>query len=157
LALDWFNGRRTPDANATLKGAITGLSLGSDAPRIFRALAEATAFGARAIVERFQQQGIPVKGLIGIGGIANKSPFLMQLLADVIGMEIKINRCEQTAALGASMFAATVAGIYPRVEDAMRAMGQGFDQAYMPNNKNKFVYELRYRKYQELGKMIEHL
>ena len=75
LALDWFNGRRTPDANQLLKGAITGLNLGSDAPRIFRAIAEATCFGAKAIVDRFIGQGVPVRGLIGLGGVAKKSPF----------------------------------------------------------------------------------
>ena len=73
LSIDWFNGRRTPDADQTLKGAITGLGLGSDAPHVFRALAEATCFGAKSIVERFIQEGIPVKGLIGIGGVAKKS------------------------------------------------------------------------------------
>jgi L-ribulokinase len=154
LALDWLNGRRTPDANAALKGAITGLSLGSDAPRVFRALAEATAFGARAIVERFREQGVPVKGLIGIGGISRKSPYLMQLLADVTGMSILINQSEQTCALGAAMFAATVAGIYPRVEDAMAAMGHGFDQTYHPVQAKKALYDGRYRRYQELGEHI---
>ncbi|RYE13108.1 MAG: ribulokinase, partial [Sphingobacteriales bacterium] len=79
LAIDWFNGRRTPDADQTLKGAMSGLSLGTDAPRMFRALAEATCFGAKSIVDRFIQEGIPVKGIIGIGGVAKKSPFVMQM------------------------------------------------------------------------------
>src|SRR5690606_39598613 len=70
LAVDWLNGRRTPDANQLLKGAVRGLTLGSDAPRVFRSLVEATCFGAKMIVERYQQEGIPVKGVIGVGGIA---------------------------------------------------------------------------------------
>src|SRR5690606_13942316 len=122
-AIEWLNGRRTPDANQALTGALFGLSLGTDAPNIFRAIVEATCFGARTIVERFIEQGIPVKGLIGLGGVAKKSPFIMQMMADVMNMPIKIHKTEQTCAIGAAMFAATVAGIYPKVEDAMAAMG----------------------------------
>ncbi|HEY4154298.1 MAG TPA: ribulokinase, partial [Puia sp.] len=83
IAVDWFNGRRTPDANQELKGAISALNLASNAPAVFRAVAESTCFGARAIVERFNSEGIPVKGLIGLGGVARKSPFIMQLMADI--------------------------------------------------------------------------
>ena len=155
LAIDWFNGRRTPDADQTLKGAITGLGLGSDAPRVFRALAEATCFGAKSIVDRFVEEGIPVKGLIGIGGVAKKSPYIMQMMADVLGMPIRIHQFEHTCALGAAMFAAVVAGIYPTVEDAMQAMGRGFDAEYFPNEALKEVYQNRYQQYAELGKFIE--
>ena len=155
LSIDWFNGRRTPDANAFVKGAITGLDLGSDAPRIFYSLAEATCFGSKAIVERFVEQGVPVKGLIGIGGIARKSPFIMQMMADVLNMPIRINRSEQTCALGAAMFAATAAGIYKNVEDAMAAMGQGFDIEYQPDPGKALIYEERYKKYKDMGALIE--
>jgi len=154
LAIDWFNGRRTPDADQTLKGAITGLSLGSDAPRVFKALAEATCFGAKSIVDRFVQEGIPVKGLIGIGGVAKKSPFVMQMMADILGMPIRIHQFEHTCALGAAMFAAVVAGIYPTVEDAMVAMGRGFDVEYYPNPLHNEVYEKRYKKYKGLGEFV---
>lgn len=154
LAVDWFNGRRTPDADQTLKGAITGLSLGSDAPRVFRALAEATCFGAKSIVDRFIQEGIPVKGLIGIGGVAKKSPFVMQMMADILGMPIRIHQFKHTCALGAAMFAAVVAGIYPTVEEAMEAMGQGFDVEYLPNPEHREVYQARYRKYVSLGEFV---
>ena len=155
LALDWLNGRRTPDANQLLKGVFTGLSLGSDAPRVFKALVEATCFGARKIVDRFVQEGIPVKGLIGLGGVAKKSPFIMQMMADVMNMPIRIHKSEQTCALGAAMFAATAAGIYPKVEDAMVAMGQGFDVTYHPDPSKVPVYEKRYRNYEALGAFIE--
>ncbi len=157
LSIDWFNGRRTPDADALLKAGITGLSLGTDAPRIFRSLVESTCFGARAIIERFAEQGVPVKGLIGIGGVARKSPFIMQMLADVINMPIRINRSEQTCALGAAMFAATAAGIYNKVEDAMHAMGQGFDKTYYPDAAKVPVYQRRYQNYLLLGKFMEQL
>jgi L-ribulokinase len=152
LAIDWFNGRRTPDADQMLKGAITGLSLGSDAPRIFRSLAEATCFGAKSIVERFIQEGIPVKGIIGIGGVAKKSPYIMQMMADVLGMPIRIHQFEHTCALGAAMFAAVVAGIYPTVEDAMAAMGRGFDTEYYPNKQLHEIYSKRCGQYNSLGK-----
>jgi L-ribulokinase len=155
LAIDWFNGRRTPDANQLLTGAIVGLDLGSNAVKIFRAIVEATCFGAKAIVERFNEQGIPVKGLIGMGGVAKKSPFIMQMMADVMEMPIRIHRSEQTCALGAAMFAATAAGLYERVEDAMNAMGQGFDAEYSPNPANVVIYKTRYEHYKRLGSFVE--
>ncbi|MGN6640855.1 MAG: ribulokinase, partial [Mucilaginibacter sp.] len=155
LAIDWLNGRRTPDANQLLKGAITGLSLGSDASRVFRALAEATCFGAKSIVDRFNSEGIPVKGLIGIGGVAKKSPYIMQMMADVMQMPIRIHQFEHTCALGAAMFAATAAGIYSNVEEAMQAMGGGFDKEYLPSHQNAAYYQKRYQRYLELGKYIE--
>lgn len=155
LAVDWMNGRRTPDANQLLEGAITNLSLGSNAPKIFYALVEATCFGAKAIVDRFIDEGIPVKGLIGLGGVAKKSPFIMQMMADVMNMPIRIHKSEQTCALGAAMCAATVAGIYPKVEDAMEAMGHGFDTAYNPNKKRVAFFKKRYKKYKKLGVFVE--
>src|SRR5690606_14632445 len=79
------------------------------------------------IVDRFISEGIPVKGIIGLGGVAKKSPYIMQTMADVINMPIRVHKSEQICALGAAMFAATVAGIYSKVEDAMEALGQGFE------------------------------
>lgn len=155
FAVDWLNGRRTPDANQALKGAFFDLNLGTDTVQLFRALVEATCFGAKKIVDRFVEQGVPVKGLIGLGGVAKKAPFIMQMMADVMDMPIKIHRSEQTCAIGAAMFAATAAGIYPRVEDAMMAMGQGFDLTYLPNPKRVGIYKLRYEKYIQMGAMIE--
>ena len=154
LAVDWFNGRRTPDANQSLTGAVMNLNLGSNAASIFKAIAEATCFGAKAIVDRFNDEGVPVKGLIGLGGVAKKSPFIMQMMADVINMPIRIHRSEQTCALGAAMFAATAAGVYEKVEDAMIAMGQGFGEEYHPNKANVDMYVKRYNKYKDLGEFI---
>lgn len=155
MAIEWLNGRRTPDANQLLKGAFAGLDLGSNAPGLFMALAESTCFGARKIVDRFREEGIPVKGLIGLGGVAKKSPFIMQMMADVMNMPIRIHKSEQTCALGAAMFAATAAGIYPKVEDAMAAMGQGFDAVYHPVPSRVLIYEKRYQNYTRLGAFIE--
>jgi L-ribulokinase len=155
IALDWMNGRRTPDANQALKGAIAGLTLGSDAPRIFRALVEATAFGAKKIVERFESEGVRIDGVIALGGVAKKSPFVMQVLADVLNCPIKVAKSEQSVALGAAMFAATVAGIYRTVEDAQKAMGSGFDKVYHPIADNVEKYRELYKKYNSLGEFVE--
>ncbi|MEK6480710.1 ribulokinase [Catalinimonas sp. 4WD22] len=157
IALDWLNGRRTPDANQRLKGAIFGLNLGSDAPKIFRALVEATCFGAKKIVDRFRAEGIPVKGLIGLGGVAKKSPFIMQIMADVMNMPIKIAKSEQTCALGAAMFAATAAGAYEHVEGAIAGMGSGFDAEYHPNPEQSKLYEELYEQYNQFGEIVEKL
>jgi L-ribulokinase len=154
LAVDWLNGRRTPDADQSLTGAMKGLSLASDAPSLFRAWVEATCFGAKAIVERFNDEDVPVKGLIGLGGVARKSPYIMQVMADVMNMPIKIHRSEQTCAMGAAMFAATAAGIYPTAEEAMNTMGQGFDLEFKPITSNTGLYEKRYRKYLAFGSSL---
>jgi L-ribulokinase len=154
LALDWFNGRRTPDADQLLKGALTGLNLGSDAPRVFRAIVEATCFGARAIVDRFREEGVPVKGLIGLGGVAKKSTYIMQVMADVMNMPIRIHGSDQTCAAGAAMFAATVAGTYKKVEQAMAAMGSGFEAAFHPVPARAALYENKYNDYRSLGERL---
>lgn len=155
IATDWINGRRTPDANQMLKGSITGLSLGSDAPRIFRALVEATAFGGKAIVERFRNEGVKIDNVIGIGGIALKSPFVMQTLSDVLNMPVKVCNTDQACALGAAMFAATAAGVYPKVEDAIAAMNSGFAKEYYPDAARAAAYQGLYEKYLALGKFTE--
>jgi L-ribulokinase len=155
LAVDWLNGRRTPDADQLLKGALSGLTLASDAPRLFRAWVEATCFGARAIVDRISDEGIVVKGLIGLGGVARKSPYIMQTMANVLNRSIRIHKSEQTCALGAAMFAATAAGIYPSAQEAMTTMGQGFDLEFQPEPSAAEICGKRYQKYRTLGAMIE--
>lgn len=155
LATDWMNGRRTPDANPKVKGTITGLSLGSSAPLIFRSLVEATAYGSKAIVEHFIQNKVEIKEIIGIGGIALKSPFVMQTLADVLNMPIKVAKTDQPCAFGSAMFAAVAAGIYDKIEDAQRAMSLGFVQEYIPVPENANTYQKLYEKYLKLGKFTE--
>ena len=156
LSLDWMNGRRTPDANQLLKGAITNINLATDAPRIFKSIVEATCFGSKAIVERFISEGIPVIGIIALGGVAKKSNYVMQVMANVLNMPIRIHSSEQTCANGAAMFAATAAGIYTKVEDAMNAMGQGFEKTYEPQADKVAYYAKRYKMYLELGNKIEN-
>jgi len=155
IATDWLNGRRTPDADQNVKATITGLNLGSTAPRIFRALVEATAFGSKAIADRFSENGIEIKSVVGIGGVAKKSPFVMQTMADVMNMPIKVARAEQCVALGAAMFAAVASGVYSSVEDAQKAMGQGFEKEYFPNPENVAKYTEIYEKYLKIGAFTE--
>ncbi len=155
LAIDWMNGRRTPDANQLLQGTITGLTLGSSAPRIFRAIVEGTAFGSKAIVDRFIREGVAIHDVIGIGGIALKSPFVMQTLSDVLDMPIKVCKTDQAVALGASMFAATAAGLYLNVEAASKAMQPGFAHVYQPNKDNVKKYQEIYKNYCKLGEFTE--
>jgi L-ribulokinase len=155
VALDWLNGRRTPDANQALKGAITGLSLGSDAPRIFKALVEATAFGSKMINDRFISEGIRIDGVIAIGGVAKKNPFVMQIVSDVLNIPIRIASSDQTCALGSAMAAAVVAGVYKDIPEAQKAMGRGFEKEYRPNPVRAKKYETLFRKYKSLGYLIE--
>jgi L-ribulokinase len=155
VALDWINGRRTPDANHTLKATILGMNLSTDAIKIFKALVEATAFGSRAIVERFLQEGVPIKKVIGIGGVAKKSPFVMQTLANVLNMPIKAASADQACALGAAMCASVAAGIHPAMKAAQEAMGSGFDAEYHPEIDKVAVYQTLYQKYLALGAFAE--
>jgi len=155
VALDWFNGRRTPDANPLVQGAVTGLTLGTTAPALFRALVEATAFGSRRIAERFAEEGISFEGVIALGGIAKKSPFVMQILADVMNRPIRVARAEQAVALGAAMAASVAAGIHPGFEEAQQTMGQGFEREYRPDPERAAVYDKLYAKYIKLGGLIE--
>lgn len=155
VALDWVNGRRTPDADQTLKAAIINLNLGIRAPHIFRALVESICFGSKKIINRFEEEGIKIKVVIGIGGVAKKSPFVMQTLADILNRPIKIAVSDQAPALGSAMYAATAAEIYNSVEDAKKAMGQGFETTYLPDSQRAKIYEKLYSKYSNLGEFIE--
>jgi L-ribulokinase len=154
VALDWLNGRRSPDASQLVKGAIMGLTLDATAPRIFRALVEATAFGSKAIVDRFTEEGVKIKEVIGLGGVAKKSPFVMQTLADVLNMPIKIARTEQTCASGAAMFAAVAGGVYNRIEEAQKVMGKGMEKTYIPIAENVERYASLYKEYVKLGDFV---
>jgi L-ribulokinase len=155
IALDWFNGRRTPDVNALVKGAITGLTLGTDAVKVYRALAEATVFGVRAIVERFRDEGIGMEGIYAVGGVARKSSLVMQIVADVLNMPINVLKNDQSVALGAAMFAAVVAGIYPDIPAAQKALCSPVEKVYTPNAARLKTYDALYARYRKLGEFEE--
>lgn len=151
VALDWFNGRRTPDSDQRAKARITGLSMAATAPHIFKALVEATAFGSRAINERFREEGVAVGDVIAVGGISMKSPYVMQTMADVLGVPIRVSGCDQACALGAAMFASVAAGIYPDILAAQKGMGQPFVAEYRPDAERHAVFDKLYDRYCDLA------
>ena len=155
VALDWMNGRRTPYADQNVKGMIAGLTLGSTAPEVFKALVEATAFGSRRIVEHMKAQGLHIDSVNGIGGISKKAPFVMQTLADVLNMPIRIVRSQQTCALGAAMFAAVAAGVYQDIMEAMKYMGSDVEVEYKPDTRRVRVYETLYQKYLKIAEIVK--
>jgi L-ribulokinase len=153
-ALDWVNGRRTPDADQTVSMAIAGLKMGSQAPQIFRGLVEASAYGARAIIERFKSEGVAVNSVVAIGGISKKSDFVMQTCADVWNCPIEVLESEQSCALGAAIFASVAGGAYPDVESAQKVMASSLCKTYQPNPEAAAAYESLYQKYLTLGHFI---
>lgn len=155
-ALDWINGRRTPDANQELKSAMSNLSLGTKAPHIFKALVNAICFGSKMIVDRFESEGVKIESVIGIGGVARKSPFIMQTLANVLNMPVKVAESDQAPALGAAIYAAVAAGIYPNVIEASKNMGSDFEAEYFPQADYVKVYKHRMESYKTLGEFIEN-
>jgi len=156
IALDWVNGRRTPDANQELKAAISNLSLGTKAPHIFKALVNAICFGSKKIVDRFQEEGVKIEKVIGIGGVARKSPFIMQTLANVLNMPIVVAASDQAPALGAAIYAAVSAGIYPNVQEASQKMGSDFEAEYFPQTEHVEKYAELMNQYQILADFTEN-
>ncbi|MGI6243825.1 MAG: ribulokinase [Prevotella sp.] len=157
IALDWMNGRRTPDANQNLKGIIGNLTLGSSAPEIYRSLVESTAFGLKRIIEHMSEQGLEIKSMNAVGGISKNVPFVMQILADVIEMPIKVIKSENACALGAAMFAAVVSGIHSDIAKAQEYMKSAVEKEYAPRAEMREVYNKLYQKYLILGKTAESL
>lgn len=147
IAIDWFNGRRSPDDDPLATGQLTNLTLATTAPEIFKALVEATAFGSRAINERLADEGLRIDTILAVGGISKKSRFVMQTMADVIGVNIRVVRSEQACALGSAMNAAVASGVYPSVEAAQDAMSSGFEAEYIPNAERHEVYNKLYTRY----------
>lgn len=155
VALDWINGRRTPNANHTLKGALSGLSLGTDAPMVMRMLFEATAFGARAILDCFEAGQVPIHSIVAIGGVARKSKTGMQILADVTGKRIHVTSNDQAPAIGAAVCASVVAGLYPDIPTAQQALCARIATVYEPNEHQTKLYDTLYARYVELGRFEE--
>lgn len=150
LALDWNNGNRTILVDQGLTGLLLGQTLYSTQAEIYRALIEATAFGARAIVDRIRDYGVPVERIVCSGGIAEKNELLMQIYADVTGCEMRVSRSSQSCALGSAIGAAVIAGAHPDFKTAQDAMTGLKEVAYRPIPENQTIYQNLYELYLEL-------
>jgi L-ribulokinase len=150
VALDWNNGNRTVLVDPLLSGLLVGQTLHTTAPEIFRALVEATAFGALTIIRRFEEFGVQVREVVNCGGIAEKSPFTMQIYADVCNRPMKISRSGQTCALGAALFGAVAGGAYRSTATAQKAMTGVKDTVYRPIRANVAAYAGLYEVYRTL-------
>jgi L-ribulokinase len=153
LALDWNNGNRTILVDVRLSGLLLGQTLHTEAHEVYRALIEATAFGALTIIRRIEDYGVAVKEVVNCGGLAAKNPLLMQIYADVTGRPMKVSRSDQTCALGAAIFGAVAAGPaaggFTSVGEAQQALC-GIRKQYRPNTENHAVYAEMYKLYREL-------
>ena len=150
LALDWNNGNRTILVDPLLTGMLVGQTLHTTGAEVYRALVEATAFGALTIINRFEEYGVAVKDVVNCGGIAEKNPFVMQIYADVCNRPMKISRSAQTCALGAAIFGAVVGGAYKRVELAQRKMTGVKPDIFRPAKDRAAVYAELYSLYKQL-------
>jgi len=151
VALDWINGRRTPDADQGLQSALVNLNLGTGAPHLFKALVHAICFGSKKIVDRFEAEGVTIRSVVGIGGVARKSPFIMQSLANVLDRPIQVAASDQAPALGAAIYAAVAAGCHPDVLTAARHMGSPVEAEYHPQPEAVAHLQQELEVYEKLG------
>ena len=158
VALDWWNGNKTPFVNGELSGALLGMTLHTKPEEIYRALIEATAFGTKRILNLYEANGVSVEEIVVSGGIALKNPMLMQIYADVLGKTLKIAASDQAAALGSAIYAAIAAGEeaggYPAYPDAVQHMSRVKEEVYTPKKENTVIYEKIYSIYCQFGDMM---
>jgi L-ribulokinase len=150
LALDWNNGNRTILVDQRLTGLLIGQTLYTTPAEIYRALIEATAFGALTIINRFEEYGVKIQQVINCGGIAEKNPVVMQIYADVTGRPMKVSRSAQTCALGSAVAAAVAAGVYPNFAVAQKKMTGLKPHVFKPDAKAHETYKQLYRVYRKL-------
>ncbi len=154
LALDWWNGNRSVLVDAELSGLLLGVTVATTPEEIYRALVEATAFGTRVIVEAFQAAGVAVDEVVACGGLADKSPAIVQLYADIVGLPFRVSASDQAPALGSAMFGAVAAGAaaggHATIEDAAAAMARLRDAVVVPDPTRRPTYDVLYREYVRL-------
>ena len=147
LALDWWNGNRSVLMDAELSGVIAGLTLTTRPEEIYRALIESTAFGTRVVIDAFEDQGVPIHDIVACGSLAEKSPLVMQIFADVTGRRILLPRSFQASGLGAAIHGAVAGGFYPDFGAAIRSMAGLRENSYSPDPSARAVYSQLYAEY----------
>jgi L-ribulokinase len=156
LALDWWNGCRTPLVDADLSGLLVGLTVTTEPHEIYRALLESTAFGTRRVIETFEDGGVPVRHVHACGGLAERNPLLLQITADIIGRDVLAAAVPHASAVGAAIYAAVAAGAraggYPTMAEAVARMGRAERVVYRPRPSACRVYEDLYRDYRDLAR-----
>lgn len=153
VALDWFNGNRSILIDSDLSGLVVGQTLRTTAPEIFRALVEASAFGARMIIDNFEAHGVPITDVTAAGGLLNSAP-IMQLYADALKRPLAVAGVAQAGAQGSAIYAAVAAGAYPDVVAAAAAMGRVRHDAYVPDLDRAARYDQLYAQYAELYQLF---
>lgn len=154
-ALDWFNGRRYPCLNESVTSSISGLTLSAMPPGFYRALVRATIFGSRKIYDSLKGLGIEIERIICVGGIAQKSPYIMQMMSDVLNVPIMVSRETQSCARGAAIYAAVACGLYRDIAGAQEAFCEKYQPNYYPGKMQHFALEKKYKAYCRLGELTE--
>ena len=150
-ATDWLNGRRNPYPDPSLTGSLLGLTLSTSAPELYYAFAEATAFATKAIIDHLEKNGVEIDRLVGIGGISQKSPFVMQMLADVMNREVVVAGCPQACAMGAVVYASVIAGCHASVPEAQEALCRFPSTTFFPDAERHTIFLRRYARYRQIG------
>ncbi len=156
VALDWINGRRTPNANQYLKASWEGLDFSVTTPALFKMLLESVSYGARMIIDCFEDNNVIIDKIVVVGGVARKSSLGMQILADVTGREIEVSSVSQCGAYGAAIVASVLADVYPTIEVAIEKLNKPVLKIYKPDNAKHEIYNKLYEKYKKLGSFIEN-
>jgi L-ribulokinase len=154
VALDWWNGNRSILADAALSGVICGLSLQTDRPQMYRALVESIAFGNQRIVENFSDHGLELSEIVACGGIAERSPLLMQLFADTTGLPVNVPASSEIPARGAALFGAVAGGAFADIGSAIAATRPGTARTYRPDAGAKATYDQVYAIYRSLYELL---
>lgn len=157
VSIEWLNGRRYPNLNENAKGAITGIKMGTSVPDLYRSLILGTLFGAKRMFDGYVEKGVEVERMVLVGGIAKKSSYIMQLMADLFDRPIMVAQETQMCAKGAAMFAAVAAGYYESLPAAQEVFCEKYEANFFPNKENAKRYEGLYRKYCEIGAFVDQI
>ena len=157
ISLDWFNGRRYPSLNEHVKSVMGNLTLSSDLPSLYCAVVKGTVFGSRRMFESLLENGVSVDNIIAVGGIAEKSPFVMQMLADAMKVPIQVSKEQQVCAKGAAIYASVASGVFNSIPESQKVYCKNFGKTYYPNEQMFDLYDTQYENYLKAGVFSESL